>query len=242
MNVQTKPDAYGELTGTRDVEDPAASARSDRAHLGVSHGWRTAPQVARAGQMEMKVGAPFEFVWRNHQLNDPPSARPADFPEEHRMQSRITELDPPRKLSIAWNNSGDVTFELEPKGEGVLLHRDPSPSARPLDHAQGQRRWHMHLDILVARVMGTSRRPFWEGWSRLQEGVRPALPPDAHYAGDKNIEMHVPAGADLEHGRASGRRRWITVSSTPSPWAPIRRVTSPRYSRRWKACAADRVR
>src|SRR5271166_2608641 len=27
-----------------------------------------------AGEMEMKVGAPFEFVWRNNELTDPPSS------------------------------------------------------------------------------------------------------------------------------------------------------------------------
>ena len=63
----------------------------------------------------MKVGAPFELVWRNDELTDPPSQRPAGFPEEHRMQSRITELDPPRKLAITWGSSGDVSFELEPR-------------------------------------------------------------------------------------------------------------------------------
>src|SRR3990170_7410918 len=50
-------------------------------------------QWLAAGAMEMKVGAPVELVWRNDELNDPPSARPANFPEEHRMQSRIPELD-----------------------------------------------------------------------------------------------------------------------------------------------------
>ena len=79
-----------------------------------------------SGAMEMKVGAPVELVWRNDELNDPPSKRPADFPEENRMQSRITELVPLRKLAIAWNNSGDVSFELEPKGEKVLLTTAPS--------------------------------------------------------------------------------------------------------------------
>jgi uncharacterized protein YndB with AHSA1/START domain len=54
-----------------------------------------------AGAMEMKVGASFELVWRNDELNDPPCRRPEGFAEENRMQSRITELDPPRKLSIA---------------------------------------------------------------------------------------------------------------------------------------------
>ena len=58
-------------------------------------------QWLAAGQMEMKVGAPFELVWRNDELTDPPGQRPAGFSEEHRMQSRITELDPPRKLAFS---------------------------------------------------------------------------------------------------------------------------------------------
>ena len=72
-------------------------------------------QWLAAGQMEMKVGAPVELVWRNDELTDPPGQRPAGFPEEHRMQSRITELDPPRKLAITWDNTGGVSFELEPR-------------------------------------------------------------------------------------------------------------------------------
>src|SRR3954451_20105316 len=130
-----------------------------------------------AGAMDMKIGAPFEFVWRNDELNDPPSARPADFPEEeHRMQGRITELDPPRKLSIAWNNSGDVTFELDPKGEDVLLtviHRRLPDRSILLRVSAG---WHMHLDILVARAMSNEPTPFWDGWSRLQKKYDQRLP------------------------------------------------------------------
>ena len=129
-----------------------------------------------AGAMEMKVGAPVEFVWRNGELNDPPSPRPADFPEEHRMQSRITELDPMRKLSIAWNNSGDVTFELEPKGQGVLLtviHRRLPDRSTLLKVGAG---WHMHLDVLVARASGKEPAPFWQGWSRLRDEYDRRLP------------------------------------------------------------------
>ena len=43
-----------------------------------------------SGDMEMKVGAPFELVWRNSELTDPPGKRPEGFGEEHRMESRIT--------------------------------------------------------------------------------------------------------------------------------------------------------
>src|ERR1700691_2493565 len=54
-----------------------------------------------AGEMKMKVGAPFELVWRNDELTNPPGQRPHGFSDERRMQSRITELDPLRKLAIA---------------------------------------------------------------------------------------------------------------------------------------------
>ena len=92
------------------------------------------------------------------------------------MQSRITELDPPRKLSIAWNISGDVTFELEPKGEGVLLTviRRRLPDRSILLRVSAG--WYMHLDILVARAMGNELAPFWDGWSRLQKEYDQRLP------------------------------------------------------------------
>jgi uncharacterized protein YndB with AHSA1/START domain len=59
----------------------------------------------------------FELVWRNSELTGPPRKRPGGFGEEHRLQSQITELDPPRKLAFTWGKSGGVTFELEPRGE-----------------------------------------------------------------------------------------------------------------------------
>ena len=122
-----------------------------------------------AGQMEMQIGAPFELIWRNNELTNPPGLRPPGFGDEHRMQSRITELDWPRKLAIAWHGSGDVSFELTPKGSKVLLtviHRRLPDRATTLRVGPG---WHMHLDVLVARATGEEPEPFWDGWSRLQE-------------------------------------------------------------------------
>src|SRR3954453_792325 len=51
-----------------------------------------------AGAMEMKLGSPLELTWRNDELSDPPGVRPEGFSEQHSMQSRITELEPMRKL------------------------------------------------------------------------------------------------------------------------------------------------
>jgi uncharacterized protein YndB with AHSA1/START domain len=129
-----------------------------------------------AGQMEMRVGAPFELVWRNDGLTDPPGQRPAGFPDEHRLQSQVIALDPPRKLAIAWRNGGDVSFDLEPAGNAVLLtviHRRLPSRETMLMVGAG---WHMHLDILVARVTGKQPEPFWDGWSRLRQEYDQLLP------------------------------------------------------------------
>lgn len=129
-----------------------------------------------AGAMDGKPGASFELVWRNGELNDPPSKRPEGFPEEQRMQSRIVEFDPPRKLVITWNSTGDVTFELEPRGERVLLtivHRRFPDRATLLKHMAG---WHMHLDVLVAHASNKEPAPFWDGWARLQNEYDARLP------------------------------------------------------------------
>ena len=129
-----------------------------------------------AGAMELKVGAEFELVWRNNELTDPPGARPAGFSEEHRMASRITELEPPRKLSFTWRGSGDVSFELEPRGRDVLLtviHRRLPDRSTMLMVGAG---WHGHLDVLVARAKGERPEPFWDAWLRLKQDYDRRLP------------------------------------------------------------------
>jgi uncharacterized protein YndB with AHSA1/START domain len=133
-------------------------------------------QWLAAGKMEMKVGAPFELVWRNDELTNPPGQRPQGFSEEHRMLSHITELDPPHKLAFTFGSSSDVTFELEPEGREVLLtviHRRVPDHATLLKVSAG---WHMHLDVLVARVAGKEPAPFWDGWSRLKMVYEERLP------------------------------------------------------------------
>jgi uncharacterized protein YndB with AHSA1/START domain len=131
-----------------------------------------------AGRMEMKAGTPFEFVWRNDELTNPPGNKPEGFGEEHRMASRITELDPPRKISFTWSNSGDVSIELEEKGDDVLLtlihRRLPNRSTMMMVGAG----WHMHLDVLVARARGEEPPPFWDGWLKLKQDYDRRLPPE----------------------------------------------------------------
>lgn len=176
MNAPATPNAYGTLT------EPATLTIRRLLPGPVERVWAylvdsdLRRQWLAAGEMTLQAGAPFELVWRNDELSDPPGRRPPGFAAEHRMQSRITELDPPRKLAIAWSGSGDVSFELEPRGSDVLLtviHRRLPERSMRLKVAAG---WHMHLDILVARASGEAPATFWDGWSRLHDEYDRLLP------------------------------------------------------------------
>ena len=161
-----------------------------------------------SGFMEMKVGAPFELVWRNNELTDPPGQRPEGFGEEHRMQSRITELDPPRKISFTWQNSGDVTFELEPKGDKVLLtvtHRRLPDRRIMLMVGPG---WHMHLDVLSARVSGARPCALLGRLDPPAEGIR-AAPADVIEARRHAQADHRNEGLPRRQDRGT-RRAWRT--------------------------------
>lgn len=133
-------------------------------------------QWLAAGDMEMKPGSAFEFVWRNDELSDPPGKRPEGFSEEMRMASRIVEVDPPNRLVFTWEGSGDVTFDLQRQGGKVMLtvtHRRLPDRDTLLKVAAG---WHMHLDILVARANGMPAAEFWSGWQRLHADYGRRIP------------------------------------------------------------------
>ena len=133
-------------------------------------------QWLAAGDMQMKANTTFEFVWRNDELSNPPGKRPDGYSEEHRMQSRITECDPPRKLCFTWNGSDDVSMELTAQGDDVLLtviHRRLPDRSTLLKVSAG---WHMHLDLFVACMTDKKREPFWDSWSHLMAEYDRRLP------------------------------------------------------------------
>jgi uncharacterized protein YndB with AHSA1/START domain len=133
-------------------------------------------QWMASGDMDLKVGAPFELTWRNNDLSDPPGVRPEGFSESHSMESVILALEPGRKLVFSWNK-GEVSFELEPAGDKVLLtvtHRRVPDHTSLLNVSAG---WHAHLDVLVARISGkTPPTPFWDTWKGLKAEYEKRLP------------------------------------------------------------------
>ena len=133
-------------------------------------------QWLASGDMDQREGAPFELVWRNDELTDPPGRRPEGFDAEHRMQSTIVAVDPPHRLVFTWGRGAEVTFDLAPRGASVLLtvtHRRLPDRATLLKVGAG---WHSHLDVLVARMRDATPGPFWDDWSRLRSDYERRIP------------------------------------------------------------------
>ena len=160
-------DAYGELIEPatlkiqRLLPGPIERIWSYLTESELRRQWLASGQMTGAGQ-------PVELVWRNDELTDPPGQRPAGFSAEHRMTSQVLAFDPPRKLAISWGEKGEVSFDLEPQGEAVLLtviHRRLPDRSVTLNVSAG---WHTHLDLLVMRLTGQAPGPFWDGLSRLR--------------------------------------------------------------------------
>src|ERR1700752_4392961 len=121
MNDRAKVDAYGALsepstlTIQRMLPGPIERVWAYLTDSDLRRKWLA------AGQMELKVGAPFELVWRNDELTNPPGKRPEGFGAEHRMAGHITALDPPRKIAFTFQNDTEVSIELEAQGSEVQL-------------------------------------------------------------------------------------------------------------------------
>ena len=176
MTLATSPNAYGALSEDATLTlERLLPGSIDRvwAYLTESD---LRKQWLAAGTMEMRVGAPVELVWRNNELMDDPGQPPEGFNGEHRMESEITELDPPHRLSISWGSTGGVTFELEPVGDMVrftLTHRRIPDRSIMLNVSAG---WHAHLDILAARLASEEPQPFWDHWTALKAEYDRRLP------------------------------------------------------------------
>jgi len=169
-------DAYGVVT------EPATLTIERRLPGPVERVWAylTESDLRRqwfaAGDMELKLGATVELHWRNDELTNPPGERPAGSSAEHTLECRITELDPPRKLAFSWGATGGVSFELEPRGDEVLLtltHRRIVDRSMALNISAG---WHAHLDVLAARMAGTEPEPFWDHWVSLKTDYEQRIP------------------------------------------------------------------
>lgn len=132
-------------------------------------------QWLASGAMTLQAGTTFELVWRNDELSASSAERPDGFSAESRATCRFEEVDPPRRMRYLWPEVGEVTFELEPAGDEVLLtltHRRLSGERMILNVCAG---WHAHLALLVAHLEGKVAPSLWRTWKQRREEYQALL-------------------------------------------------------------------
>jgi len=126
------------------------------------------------GEMELEVGGRLELNWHHSGLSaeKTPPEKFAKAECADTMHGTITRCDPPRLLSYTWGEKpriSEVTFELSPRGAGVLLvltHRRLGDRTRIVSVASG---WHTHLGILSDHLNSREPRLFWSTLARLEK-------------------------------------------------------------------------
>jgi uncharacterized protein YndB with AHSA1/START domain len=132
-----------------------------------------------SGAMELRVGGRVELRFHHADLSPQAEA----IPEKYKwceggvtLTGRVTRCEPPRLLSHTWGEpsggeafggESEVTYELTPQGEDVLLvltHRRIA-RAQMTSVAGG---WHTHLGILVDHLHGRVPQPFWSAHARVE--------------------------------------------------------------------------
>jgi uncharacterized protein YndB with AHSA1/START domain len=136
-----------------------------------------------SGPMDLRVGGRVELNFRHTDLTphvEQPPDKYRQFADGVTTYGRVTRCAPPRLLSYTWDEdsgvSSEVTFELSPQGNDVLLvltHRRLGDRAMMLSVAGG---WHAHLGILLDHLNGREPRPFWSTHARLEAEYDKRLP------------------------------------------------------------------
>lgn len=133
-----------------------------------------------SGPMELRVGGSVELNFLHSSLTpvvEPTPERFKEIEEGCGFTGEILQVEPPRLLAFTWGGGSEVTFELAPRDEKVLLtitHRKLDDPEERVDVAAG---WHTHLGILEDHVAGQSPRAFWSNWERLEAEYQERLAP-----------------------------------------------------------------
>ena len=134
------------------------------------------------GATELVVGGSTEMRFNNAALSqlpdDDPPQKYADLPQEPVFSGKVTRCEPPKLLAHTWefgDEYSEVCYELEQRGEQVLL---------TLTHSRLKNRdevisvcggWHTHLDILGDVLEEREPRPFWRSHTGIEESYESRL-------------------------------------------------------------------
>jgi uncharacterized protein YndB with AHSA1/START domain len=131
-----------------------------------------------AGPMTPTPGGEVELHFRNAELSqgdDPAPEKYRDYENSGEVFGQVVACDPPRLLAFTWSDmpgepepeDSEVRFELEPRGEQVLLTLT-HVRLRPNELLSVAGGWHTHLGLLDDTLSGRDARPFWRTHTRVE--------------------------------------------------------------------------
>jgi uncharacterized protein YndB with AHSA1/START domain len=132
------------------------------------------------GKMDLRVGGKVELKFHHADLSaekEIPERFKQKCAGDVRMNGTVTACEPPRLLSYTFGDSGEVTFELTPKGKDILLvltHRRLADRKTMVGVSTG---WHSHLAILTDVLNGGEPRPFWTTVNKMEAEYEKRIPP-----------------------------------------------------------------
>jgi uncharacterized protein YndB with AHSA1/START domain len=125
------------------------------------------------GDMELFAGGKVTLHFFHASLSpvqDSPPEKYKDYACGDTFTGTVLECKPPYLLTFTWSDHSEVTFELSPKGNQVLLHlthkKLASDTETRISIASG---WHTHLDIFSDFLNGKIPKGFWEVHTLMEE-------------------------------------------------------------------------
>jgi uncharacterized protein YndB with AHSA1/START domain len=132
------------------------------------------------GDMETREGGQVKLVFHSTKLSAYDGPTPERFKkhEGSGFEARILRYEPPRLLSYTWGGKADseVSFELTPQGNDVLLVLTHSLLPNRQTMMSVSSGWHAHLGILSALLEGREPGPFWSEIERLEAEYEQRIP------------------------------------------------------------------
>jgi uncharacterized protein YndB with AHSA1/START domain len=131
------------------------------------------------GPMEQKPGGKYELHFLHKNLapgETPPEAMKHVHEDGVSFAGTVLRCEPPRVLSFTFDDESEVTFELTPQDNEVILVLTHRSKGADLPYLAGYAAgWHTHFSHLIAQLEGTPRPPFWSVHARLKAEYEKAL-------------------------------------------------------------------
>jgi uncharacterized protein YndB with AHSA1/START domain len=131
------------------------------------------------GPMEQKAGGKYELHFLHKNLapdETPPEAMKHVHEDGVSVAGTVLRCEPPRVLAYTFDDESDVTFELTPQGDKVVLVLTHRARGADLPFLTGYAAgWHTHFTHLIAELEGAPRPPFWPAHAKLKVKYEKAL-------------------------------------------------------------------